>query len=132
MFSVEGEALRFIQGTEEAEVRLLADVAVAYTVQPAVLFLVVRELAVAGVISLSVLQDLRHILGAVDGRVGTVFFADGPGLVSVHENVVAVVELIRVNDLQLRDLDRRLRCETDRDAVVLDRVFKAQKIIGLA
>ena len=128
----EGEALRFIQGTEEAEVRLLADIAVAYAMKPPVLFLVVRELAVAGVIGLSVLQDLRHILGAVDGRVGTVFFADGPGLISVHENVVAFVELIRVNDLQLRDLDRRLRCETDRDAVVLDRVFKAQKIIGLA
>ena len=85
--------------------QVLTDVAVADTMEPTVLLGIVGEFSVAAVIGLLVTHEIRHALGGKTGGVDAVFFADGPGLVAVHENKVFLVKFIRKDDLDLRDLD---------------------------
>ena len=69
----ESKALLLIKRAEEIELAASSDIAVTYAVQPAVLFFVVRELAVSAVIGLFVAHDLRDLLGHDVCRVEAVF-----------------------------------------------------------
>ena len=123
-----GEPLFFIKRAEEAEPGVLPDIAVAHAVEPAVLLRVVRKFTVARAVRLLMAYDLRHLLDGEVRGIDTVFFADGPGLVAVHEDVVFLVKTVRVGDDQFRDLDGSCGCDSDAEAVLLILHFEGQKI----
>ena len=125
----EGEAVFFGKRTEEAEILILADVAVADAVEPAVLLRILCEIAVAAVILRRMLHDFRHSLGDDIRRVDAVFFGHRPGLVAVHEDAVVFVEGVGKDRFQFFDLDGLFRLQKQTEVIEIKGVLRIEKLL---